>query len=80
MIPIIVITNKNNYTQECLELPELSDLQKKYLTNEQFTDEDMERLMQCKDELGQKRSKKAVVLLIAIAIVFIAYVVVTFRD
>ena len=80
MIPIIVITNKDNYTQECLELPELSDLQKKYLTNEQFTDEDMERLMQCKDELGQKRSKKAVVLLIAIAIVFIAYVVVTFRD
>lgn len=80
MTPIIVVTNRSNYTQECLELPELSDLQKKYLTNEQFTDEDMERLTQCKEELEQKRSKKAVVLLIAIAIVFIAYVVVTFRD
>lgn len=80
MIPIIVVTNRNNYTQECLESPELSDLQKKILTNEQFTDEDMERLTQCKDELEQKRSKGAVVLLIAIAIVIIAYVLVTFKE
>lgn len=80
MTPIIVVTNRSNYTQECLESPELSDLQKKYLTNEQFTDEDMEKLTQCKDELERKRSKKTVVLLIVIVIVFIAYVVVTFRD
>lgn len=80
MIPIIVVTNRNNYTQECLESPELSDLQKKILTNEQFTDEDMERLTECKEELEQKRSKRAVVLLIAIAIVIIAYVLVTFKE
>lgn len=80
MTPIIVVTNRNTYTQECLELPELADLQKKTLTNKQFTNEDMERLTQCKEELEQKRSKRAVVLLIAIAIVFIAYVVVTFKE
>lgn len=80
MTPIIVVTNRNNYTQECLESPEMSDLQKKILTNEQFTDEDMERLTECKEKLEQKRSKKTVVLLIAIAIVIIVYVVVTFRD
>lgn len=80
MTPIIVVTNRRDYTQECLESPELSDLQKKILTNEQFTDEDVERLTECKEKLEQKRSKRAVVLLIAIAIVFIAYVLVTFKE
>ena len=81
MTPIIVVADTSNYTQECLESPELSDLQKKILTNEQLTDEDMERLTQCKDELQQKHSNMAVALLIVIAIVVIAYVAVelTFR-
>lgn len=80
MTPIIVVTNRNTYTQECLESPELSDLQKKYLTDEQFTDEDMERLTQCREELEQKRSKTTVVCIIAIAIVIIVHVLVTFKE
>ncbi len=80
MIPIIVITNRSSYVQECLESPELTDLQKKALSNEQFTDEDMERLTECKEKLEQKRSKGVVGLIIAIVIVLIVHVAVTFKE
>lgn len=54
MTPMPIIINNDvdtkSYTMECMESPELSDIYKKYIVGEDFTEEEIERLSECVKE------------------------------
>lgn len=74
VVPVLQNSSSSSYTQKCLERPELSDLYKKALNQEQFTDEDTERLTKCIDESKKDTAKVLVIFLAVLVAVLVAAV------
>lgn len=72
VVPVLQNSSSSSYTQKCLERPELSDLYKKALNQEQFTDEDAERLTKCIGESKEATAKILAITLFVLIVVIVA--------
>ena len=70
VVPVLQNSSSSSYTQKCLERPELSDLYKKALNQEQ----DTERLTKCIDESKKDTAKVLVIFLAVLVAVLVAAV------
>lgn len=76
IIPIRSSGSEQSYTQECLEKPELNTLYKKSLNQEEFSDEDVEKLSECVEDLKQsKATTYRTVLIVVLAILVVAIII-----
>lgn len=79
--PIIVplmTSGNSSYTQKCLEKPELSDLYKKALNQEPFTDEETDRLTVCVNESKEQNGRVRAIIITILVVLFIlaiAYII-----
>ena len=68
-------SNSQSLTQTCLEKPELSDVYKKYLINEQLTEDDFNKIEECINSTKQFNDVAALVCIVIVTIIFIVVII-----
>lgn len=78
--PILVPikSSDNSYTQKCLEKPELSALYKKSLNQEDFSDEDVEDLSKCVEDLKKSNATTNITILVGVLVFLVIAIIVAF--
>lgn len=68
-------SNSQSLTQTCLEKPELSDVYKKYLINEQLTEDDFNKIEECINLTKQFNNVAALLCITIVTILLIAVII-----
>ena len=82
-VPIILpvsssSSSEQSYTQKCLEKPELSALYKKSLNQEDFSDEDVEELSKCVEDLKGSNATTSILILAGVLAFLVIMIIVAF--
>ena len=78
ILPVSSSSSEQSYTQKCLEKPELSALYKKSLNQEDFSDEDIEELSKCVEDLKQSTAATNLTVLIVVIAIFVVGIIISF--
>lgn len=78
ILPVSSSDSEQSYTQKCLEKPELSELYKKSLNQEDFSDEDVAKLSKCVEDLKESNAATSRTVLIVVLAILIVGIIISF--
>ena len=78
ILPVSSSSSEQSYTQKCLEKPELNALYKKSLNQEDFSDEDVEELSECVEDLKKSNTTTSIAILVGVLAFLVIMIIVAF--
>ncbi len=78
ILPVSSSSSEQSYTQKCLEKPELSELYKKSLNQEELSDEDVAQLSECVEDLKKSNTTTSIAILVGVLVFLAIMIIVAF--